>query len=77
MPQINTVQDLIENVDTQALLARPLSDWRPILARECQVYVFGENYLAKRFDQINYKFCEKNEAKDVLIDNLYALLRYK
>ena len=77
MPQINTVQDLIENVDTQALLARPLSDWRPILARECQVYVFGENYLAKRFDQINYKFCEKNEAKDILIDNLYALLRYK
>lgn len=71
------VADLMNNVDTTALIARPLSDWRPILSEECQVYVFGENYLAKRFDQINYKFCEKNEAKEILIDNLYALLRYK
>lgn len=72
-----TAKDLVNNVNTQALLTRPLSDWRPILSLECQVYVFGESYLAKRFDQINYKFCEKNEAKEVLIDNLYALLRYK
>ena len=73
----NTVQELMDKVDTTALLARPLPDWRPALSRECQVYVFGENYLAKRFDQINYKFCEKLEAKEILIDNLYALLRYK
>lgn len=71
------VADLMNNVDTTALIARPLSDWRPILSEECQVYVFGENYLAKRFDQINYKFCEKNEAREILVDNLYALLRYK
>lgn len=74
---IDTVQELMNKVDTTALLARPLPDWRPALSRECQVYVFGENYLAKRFDQINYKFCEKNEAKEILVDNLYALLRYK
>lgn len=72
-----TAEQLINNVDTAALLARPLSDWRSVLAEECQVYVFGETYLGKRFDQINYKFCEKNEAKEILIDNLYALLRYK
>lgn len=74
---VRTVQDLINNVDTSALLIRPLSDWRPVLAEECQVYVFNETYIAKRFDQIHYKFCEKNEAKEILIDNLYALLRYK
>lgn len=73
----NKVADLMNNVDTTALISRPLSDWRPILSEECQVYVFGENYLAKRFDQINYKFCEKNEAREILVDNLYALLRYK
>lgn len=72
-----TVKDVINNVDTEALLARPLTDWRPILANEVNVYVFGENYVAKRFDQINFKFCEKNEAKEILVDNLYALLRYR
>ena len=72
-----TVEDVINSVDASALMTRPLPEWRPVLARECQVYVFGETYLAKRFDQINYKFCEKLEAKEILIDNLYALLRYK
>ena len=72
-----TVEQVVANVDTAALLSRPLSDWRAVLSKECQVYVFGETYLAKRFDQINYKFCEKNEAKEILVDNLYALLRYK
>lgn len=52
-------------------------DWQPILAKECQVYVFNENYLAKRFDHINFQFCSKDTAKEILIDNLYALLRYK
>ena len=72
-----TVKDLLEAVDTTALVARPLSDWRPVLTEECQVYVFEENYIAKRFDQINYKFCQKETAKEILIDNLYALLRFK
>lgn len=74
---MNAVQDLIHKIDTETLKARPLTDWRPILAEEVQVYVCGENYIGKRFDQIHYKFCEKNEAKEILIDNLYALLRYK
>ena len=77
MATITTVKELTEAVDATALLSRPLSDWRSPLAEECQVYVFGENYLAKRFDQIHYKFCDKYEAKEILIDNLYALLRYK
>lgn len=70
-------EELSKKIDIQTLLTRPLTDWRPTLSRECQVYVLGENYLAKRFDQINYKICEKNEAKEILIDNLYALLRFK
>lgn len=52
-------------------------DWHPLLAKECQVYVYNENYLAKRFDQINFQFCSKETAKEILVDNLYALLRYK
>lgn len=77
MPEINQLQNLINKVDMQVLKTRSLTEWRTILTEECQVYVFGENYLAKRFDSICYKFCEKNEAKEILIDNLYALLRYK
>jgi len=72
-----TVEELLISVDTTALLSRPLSAWRPILSKECQVYVFGETYLAKRFDQIHYKFCDKIEAKEVAVDNVYALLRFK
>lgn len=74
---MKNIEELISKVDTDTLKSRPLSDWRPVLADEVQVYVFGENYLAKRFDQIHYKFCEKNEAREILIDNLYALLRFK
>ena len=77
MTKVKAISDIALAVDSAAVMDRPLSEWRPILSEECQVYVFGENYIAKRFDQINYKFCEKFEAKDILIDNLYALLRYK
>ena len=70
-------KELKNKVDVSALMQVPLSNWRPILSRECQVYVCGEGYLAKRFDQINYVFCDKDVAKEILIDNLYALLRYK
>lgn len=71
------VQELMLKVDTDVLLNRSLIEWRPILTEECQVYVFGENYIAKRFDSICYKFCSKDEADEILIDNLYALLRFK
>lgn len=74
---MKTIDDIKNSVDTSVLISRPLPDWRPLLAEECQVYVIGENYLAKRFDQINYQFCSKQTAKEILIDNLYALLRFK
>lgn len=72
-----TVLNVVDAVNNSIYKDKPISSWRSILMNECQVYVFGENYIAKRFDQIHFKFCDKNEAKDVLIDNLYALLRYK
>lgn len=72
-----SVKDIVNSVNNSIYVDKPASEWRPLLMEECQVYVFGENYLAKRFDQIHFKFCEKNEAKEILIDNLYALLRYK
>ena len=66
-----------DSVNSSVYADYGLVDWQPILAKECQVYVFNENYLAKRFDQINFQFCNKDIAKEILIDNLYALLRYK
>lgn len=69
--------DLVNKIDTDVLMMRSLSDWRPILSEECQVFSFNNNYIAKRFDQINYQFCTKDEAKEILIDNLYSLLRFK
>lgn len=73
----NKIKELIKKVDTNALMEREFVEWRDILIDECQVYVFNENYIAKRFDQINYQFCSKDEAKEILTDNLYALLRFK
>lgn len=55
----------------------PLAEWRKILATECGVYVYNEAYIAKRFDHIQYEFVGKESAKEILIDNLYALLRFK
>jgi len=74
---VENMIDLTEEIDTTAALQRALPVWRNILAKECQVYVFGENYIAKRFDQINYVFCNKGTAEEILRDNLYALLRFK
>ena len=74
---VKSMKELTQQVDIATLMKLSLSDWRPLLSKECQVYVFNEAYLAKRFDQINYKFVGKNEAKEILIDNLYALLRFK
>lgn len=73
----NIIEQISDRVNTQAYMNIGLSEWRNMLAKECQVYVFGEIYLAKRFDQINYKFCSREEAKEVIVDNLYAILRFK
>lgn len=70
-------EELIKKVDTAALLSRSFSEWKKVLAKDCQVYNCEEGFLAKRFDQINYKFCSEIDAKAILIDNLYALLKFK
>lgn len=69
--------EIISSISTDTSLSRSISDWRPILTKECQVYVVGEQYIAKRFDQVHYKFMGQEEAKEILIDNLYAILLYK
>lgn len=74
---VQSVIDVVANTTAKNNLNKPLVEWRNILSQECQVYVFDENYLAKRFDQINYKFCGVKEAEEILKDNLFALLRYK
>lgn len=68
--------ELSNKVTTTNLLNKDLTEWRAILAQYCQVYVYGSGYLAKPFDQIAYKFVNKDQAKEILEDNLYALLRY-
>ena len=65
------------NAEADAYLKMPLYKWRPLLAQECGVYVYKSSYLAKRFDQINYEFCEVDSAKQIVEDNCYALLRYR
>ena len=83
MPEISksSIKDKLNNISngitTNMYDTFSLVDWWPLLAKECQVYVCNEAYLAKRFDQINFQFCPKDKAKEILVDNLYALLRYK
>lgn len=71
------INKLASRVDTSAYLLKPLHEWRIELANECQVYVCGQGYLGKRFDEINYQFCSESEAARIVRDNLYALLRFK
>ena len=73
-----TIGDIALSVDQQVLISRPLADWLPILAEDCQVYqIDNGGFLAKRFSQINFNFCDIKTATDILIDNLHALLRNK
>lgn len=73
-----TVEQIKETVDQKMLMTRSLADWQPILSRECQVYRFENgSYLAKHFSQIQYTICDVTTATNILIDNLYALLRNK
>ena len=65
------------SISTNLALDREISDWRPILTKECQVYVINQQYIAKRFDEVHYKYCNLDEAKEILTDNLYAILLYK
>lgn len=74
---VSKIEQIRTNVEANAAMSYSLSNWRILLAKECQVYVFGEIYLAKRFDQIHFTFCGKDTAKEILVDNLYALLRFK
>lgn len=73
----NPVVDKLNKMESQRYLNVSNASFKDILRKECQVYVCGESYLAKRFDQINYRFCGEEEATQILIDNLYALLRFR
>lgn len=73
-----SVSDIINAVDQNAMLVRPLADWHNVLAADCQVYQLDNGgFLAKNFSQINYKFCDADTAKQVLIDNLFSILKNK
>lgn len=69
--------EITSTIDSGIAMDRSMSDWRQILTKECQVYVYEQQYLGKRFDQVHYKYMGVDEAKEVLIDNLYAILLYK
>ena len=66
-----------DSVETSLYLKRSYVEWRRELAWQCGVFVFGEQYIAKRFYQINYKFCGQDTAKEIVTDNLFAILRHR
>lgn len=72
-----TPEDIALAIDSSTSMARSMSDWRITLSKECQVYVIDEQYIAKRFDEIHYRYCGVDEAKEILKDNLWAILLYK
>ena len=66
-----------DSIETSINMKRSYVEWRKELAWQCGVFVFGEQYLAKRFYQINYQFCSQDMAKEIVTDNLFAILRNK
>lgn len=78
-PTLNkTAAQVIEDQVTNSnYLKMPYVEWRKELAWQCGVFVMGEKYIAKRFYQINYNYVDADSAKEIVIDNLYAILRNK
>ena len=71
------VKQIKSKVNNSIYLDKPFAWWHEQLATECEVYVYSESYIAKRFDHIQYSFVDKDTAREILVDNLYALLRFK
>lgn len=71
------LEDVKNKIDASTYLALPLHRWNELLSKECQVYVCDGGYIGKCFNEINYHFCSVDEAKEIVTDNLYALLRFK
>ena len=69
--------ELLDNLDKSKLMDLSLTDWHTRLKEECQVYCCEGGYLGKRLDEINYKFCGFEEAKQLIIDNCYIILLHK
>ena len=67
-------EKLIDSVDTSANLMRSNAEWRVLLAKECQVYSCGQAYLGKRFDEINYQFCDLGTAEDNIEEAVHIVL---
>ena len=73
-----SIEMIASTIDQQALLGRPITDWLPILAEDCQVYQLDNGgFLAKQFSQINFNFCDEKTATEILVDNLHSILRNK
>lgn len=70
-------EDLLSNLDKSKLMDLSLTDWHTRLKEECQVYCCEGGYLGKKLDEINYKFCGVDEAKQLIIDNCYIILLHK
>lgn len=71
------MENLRNKVESSAYMSLKMNEWRVLLADECGVYTYNESYIAKRFDSIQYSIVGKETAKEILIDNLYSLLRFK
>ena len=76
---MSSLNKIMNKVDTAASSLKTINEWFDILRHECQVYQFenGQQFLAKRFSQIHYVICAEDTARQILLDNLYALMLNK
>lgn len=65
----------LDKISRDTLISRSLHAWKEYLSPDCQVYrVNGAGYLAKQFDEIQYRFTDKETAKDILSENIRTIL---
>ena len=78
---MENIEKRIDEISGSALRKKlieiPLSEWAVKVADEVSVYRLGEQYIAKSFDEIPYRLCSKDKAKEILDENLDALLTFK
>lgn len=71
------IENIMEQVNVSMYLNMKLDAWKMKLAYECNVFVLGKRYLARRYDKINFSIVSESEARTILVDNVNALLKYK
>ena len=73
-----TNEEKIElKLNANELLERESVEWLEVAKLECGVFACNGQFLAKKFNEINFRFCGEKEAQEVFKNNFAFILQHK